>query len=192
MKKILVGTHNKGKFREISYLLSKKLKKISPLSLKIKSPRETGKNFSDNSKLKAKYFSKFVRIPVISDDSGLCIDALGGKPGIYSARWAKRYGSFRKAMQVILKKMKKKPKRSATFICSLSLKFPDKKLITVEGKIRGFISKKIMGKKGFGYDPIFIPKNSSITFAQMPKIKKIEIDHRYIAFMKMKKKINIL
>tara|TARA_X000001036_G_scaffold214330_1_gene200808 strand:- start:4190 stop:4768 length:579 start_codon:yes stop_codon:yes gene_type:complete len=192
MKKILVGTHNKGKFREISYLLSKKLKKISPLSLKIKSPRETGKNFSDNSKLKAKYFSKFVRIPVISDDSGLCIDALGGKPGIYSARWAKRYGSFRKAMQVILKKMKKKPKRSATFICSLSLKFPDKKLITVEGKIRGFISKKIMGSKGFGYDPIFIPKNSSITFAQMPKIKKIEIDHRYIAFKKMKKKINIL
>ena len=192
MKKILVGTHNKGKFREISYLLSKKLKKISPLSLKIKSPRETGKNFSDNSKLKAKYFSKFVRIPVISDDSGLCIDALGGKPGIYSARWAKRHGSFRKAMQVILKKMKKKPKRSATFICSLSLKFPDKKLITVEGKIRGFISKKIMGSKGFGYDPIFIPKNSSITFAQMPKIKKIEIDHRYIAFKKMKKKINIL
>ena len=192
MKKILVGTHNKGKFREISYLLSKKLKKIYPLSLKIKSPRETGKNFSDNSKLKAKYFSKFVRIPVISDDSGLCIDALGGKPGIYSARWAKRHGSFRKAMQVILKKMKKKPKRSATFICSLSLKFPDKKLITVEGKIRGFISKKIMGSKGFGYDPIFIPKNSSITFAQMPKIKKIEIDHRYIAFKKMKKKINIL
>ena len=187
MKKILVGTHNKGKFREISYLLSKKLKKISPLSLKIKSPRETGKNFSDNSKLKAKYFSKFVRIPVISDDSGLCIDALGGKPGIYSARWAKRHGSFRKAMQVILKKMKKKPKRSATFICSLSLKFPDKKLITVEGKIRGFISKKIMGSKGFGYDPIFIPKGKKKTFGEMKPAKKYKIDHRYFAFKKLKK-----
>ena len=106
MKKILVGTHNKGKFNEISYLLSKKIKKVSPLSLKIKSPRETGKSFSENSKLKAKYFSKFVKIPVISDDSGLCIDSLGGKPGIYSARWAKRYGSFRKAMQLILQKLK--------------------------------------------------------------------------------------
>ena len=192
MKKILVGTHNKGKFNEISYLLSKKIKKVSPLSLKIKSPRETGKSFSENSKLKAKYFSKFVKIPVISDDSGLCIDSLGGKPGIYSARWAKRYGSFRKAMQLILQKLKTKSNRSATFVCSLSLKYPDKKLITVEGRIKGFISKKIIGSKGFGYDPIFIPKNNFITFGQMSKMKKIKMDHRYKAFQKIKKKIRIL
>ena len=90
MKKILIGTHNKGKFKEISYLLSEKIKKISPIKLKIKSPNETGKTFSANSKLKAKYFSRFTKLPVISDDSGLCIKALGGKPGINSARWSEK------------------------------------------------------------------------------------------------------
>ena len=108
MKKILIGTHNKGKFKEIAYLLSKNLKKISPLSLKIKSPKETGKSFKSNSMLKVKFFSKYVNYPVISDDSGLCIEALNNKPGIYSARLAKKHGSFFKAMNFILKKMKKK------------------------------------------------------------------------------------
>ena len=108
MKKILIGTHNKGKYKEISYLISKKIKKVSPVKLKIKSPKETGKTFSANAILKANYFSKFTNLPVISDDSGLCVKALGGKPGIYSARWAKKYGSFNKAMKFILKKIKKK------------------------------------------------------------------------------------
>ena len=106
MKKILIGTHNKGKFREISYLISKKYKKISPISLKIKSPKETGQTFIANSRLKVKFFSKFVDYPVISDDSGLCIKALNQKPGVYSARLAKKHGSFLKAMKYILKKMK--------------------------------------------------------------------------------------
>ena len=110
MKKILIGTHNSGKFREIAYLLSKKYKKISPISLKIKSPKETGKSFIANSKLKVKFFSKYVKYPVISDDSGLCIKALNNRPGIYSARMAKKSGSFSKAMKLILKKMEKKKK----------------------------------------------------------------------------------
>jgi XTP/dITP diphosphohydrolase len=191
MKKILIGTHNRGKFKEISYLLSKKIIKFSPQKLKIKSPKETGKTFEENSELKAYYFSKFIKFPVISDDSGLCIKALGGKPGIYSARWAKKHGSFDKAMKFILKKMEKKLNRSATFVCSLSLKYPKKKIITVVGKIKGTISFKILGSRGFGYDPIFIPNSKSITFAQMPKIKKIKIDHRHVAFKKIKKKIKI-
>ena len=189
MKKILIGTHNKGKFKEISYLISKKIKKVSPVTLKIKSPRETGKTFSANAILKAKYFSKFTNLPVISDDSGLCIKALGGKPGIYSARWAKKYGSFNKAMKFILKKMEKKRNRSAIFICSLSLKISKEKMVTVIGKINGSISHNILGNRGFGYDPIFIPYSKSITFGQMSKFKKIKIDHRYIAFQKLKKKI---
>ena len=191
MKKILIGTHNKGKFKEISYLISKKIKKISPQKLKIKSPKETGKTFSANAVLKANYFSRFVRFPVISDDSGLCIKSLGGKPGIYSARWAKKYGSFNKAMKSILKQMKNKKNRSATFVCSLSLKYPKGKIITVTGQIKGSIAKRILGSRGFGYDPIFIPLSKSITFGQMPKAKKINIDHRYIAFKKMKRKIKI-
>ena len=192
MKKILVGTHNQGKLKEISYLISKKYKKISPSVLKIKSPRETGKTFSSNSKLKVRFFSKFVDYPVISDDSGLCIEALGNKPGIHSARLAKRKGSFLNAMKFILKRLKKKKNRSATFISNLSFKTSKGKVVTVEGRLQGEISNKILGNKGFGYDSIFIPKNSKKTFGQMSQFKKIKMDHRYIAFKKLKKKIKIL
>ena len=105
-KKILIGTHNKGKIKEISYLLSKKLKKISPFDLNIKSPKETGKSFKANSELKAKYFFKKSKIITISDDSGLCVDCLNGKPGIYSARWAKTYGDFDRARKKIIELVK--------------------------------------------------------------------------------------
>ena len=191
MKKILIGTHNKGKFREISYLISKKYKKISPISLQIKSPRETGKTFISNSRLKVKFFSKYVDYPVISDDSGLCIKALNNKPGIYSARLAKKHGSFSKAMKFILKKMKTKKNRSAFFVCSLSYLDKNGKITSVEGKLKGNISMQMRGTNGFGYDPIFIPLKKKITFGQMLKSKKIKMDHRYLAFKKLKKKIKI-
>jgi len=192
MKKILIGTHNQGKLKEISYLLSKKISKISPIKLKIKSPKETSKSFIGNAKLKANYFSKFVNIPVISDDSGVCVKALGNKPGINSARWAKKHGTFMSAMKIILKKIKNKKNRSATFVSSLCLKYPKGKIYVVEGKIKGTIAKKIKGKNGFGYDPIFIPEKEKITFGEMSKSKKINMDHRFIAFKKLKKLVNKL
>ena len=192
MKKILIGTYNKGKFREIAYLISNNIKKISPYSLKIKSPKETGKTFASNSKLKVNFFSKFVNYPVISDDSGLCVKALNNKPGIHSARLANKKGGFLQAMKFILKKLEAKKNRSAFFVCNLSYKNSEGKIISVEGKIRGKISKKIIGKKGFGYDPIFIPNNRNITFGQMTKSTKIKIDHRFKAFKKLKKKVKIL
>ena len=201
MKKIntiLIGTHNEGKFKEISYLLSKKIKKISPNFFKIKSPKETGKNFYENSRLKANYFHKKTGLTSISDDSGLVIKCLNGKPGIYSARWAKKYGSFKKAMEKIIKlvelKNKDKVKKnvSAEFVCSLSFKCLKKKIITVEGKIKGNISFKPVGVNGFGYDPIFIPLKKDITFGQMNKKLKMKMDHRFIAFSKLKKKIKTL
>ena len=150
MKKILIGTHNSGKFKEIAYLISNKFKKISPIKLKIRSPKETGKTFKSNSKLKANFFSKFVNFPVISDDSGLCIKLLNNAPGVYSSRLAKKKGGFNNAMKKILKLLRKKKnnKRKAQFICSLSIKFPKNKQITVVGKIKGSISEKIRGKKG--------------------------------------------
>jgi XTP/dITP diphosphohydrolase len=192
MKKILIGTHNKGKFKEIAYLISKKYKKMSPIPLKIKSPKEIGKTFLSNSKLKAQFFSKFVDYPVISDDSGICIKALNNIPGIYSARFAKKHGGFLKAMKFILKKLEKEKNRAATFVCSLSYKDTKNKITSVEGKIHGKISNKILGKKGFGYDPIFMPDNEKITFGQMSKLKKIKMDHRFIAFQKLKNKIKTL
>ena len=198
ISKVLIGTHNKGKFKEISCLLSKKIKKISPIVLKIKSPKETGKNFKENSILKANYFNKKTNLISLSDDSGLQVKCLNNRPGIYSARWAKKHGSFNKAMQKILvlvrkeNKLKKRKNRKATFVCCLSIKFLNKKIISVEGKINGILSEQIKGKNGFGYDSIFIPQGKKLTFGQMNKRKKMQIDHRYIAFKKLKKKIKIL
>ena len=105
---LLIGTHNDGKFREISKLVRKNIYKISPKTLKIKAPKETGKTFKSNSELKANYFYKKTKIASLSDDSGLEIFALNKKPGIFSARWARKSGSFEKAMKKILKKLKKK------------------------------------------------------------------------------------
>ena len=198
IKEVLIGTHNKGKIKEISYLLNKKIKKITPFQLNIKSPRETGKSFKSNSELKAKYFFKKSKLFTISDDSGLCIDCLNGNPGIYSARWAKRHGSFKQAMMKIIETIKNKNKDKkikntrAKFVCSLTFSFSAVKKITTIGIIYGNISEKILGKKGFGYDPIFIPRGRKITFGQMNKKKKILMDHRFLAFKKLKKKINIL
>ena len=188
---ILIGTHNDGKFKEISKLLSKKIKKISPKSLRIKAPKETGKTFRSNSELKANYFFKKSKLISLSDDSGLEIYALEKKPGIYSARWAKRSGSFKKAMIKILEKIKNKKSRKARFICSLSIRLNKKKVITSVGIIGGHISFKILGNKGFGYDPIFIPNNSKFTFGQISVRKKMKIDHRSIAFKKLRRKLKL-
>ena len=191
MKKILIGTHNKGKFKEIAYLLPKKYKKISPSEFKINSPKETGKSFLSNAKIKVKFFSKFVDCAVISDDSGLCIKALKNRPGIYSARLARKHGSFLNAMKFILKSIKKKKDRSASFVCSLSYKNEEGIITTVQGVLKGKISTKIKGQKGFGYDPIFIPQGKTITFGQMSRSKKMKMDHRFLAYKKLQKKIKI-
>ena len=191
IKKILIGTHNDGKFREISDLLPKKITKISPVSLNIESPIENGKTFKENSELKANFFCKKSNSITLSDDSGLSIDCLNGEPGILSARWAKEFGSFDNAMTEILKKVKKVNKgTSAQFICSLTIQWPDGKKISEIGKINGNISPK-NGSNGFGYDPIFIPEGYSKTFAEMNYKEKLSIDHRYIAYKKLEKKIKI-
>ena len=188
---LLIGTHNDGKFREISKLINKKINKISPKNLKIKAPKETGTTFKSNSELKANFFYKKSKMISLSDDSGLEIMVLNKKPGIYSARWAKKSGSFKKAMMSILKKIKYKKNRKARFVCSLSIKLNKKKTITSVGVVNGNISYKMLGTKGFGYDPIFIPNKSKITFGQMNISKKMRIDHRSIAFLKLKKKLKL-
>lgn len=187
--KILIGTHNAGKFREISDLLPPEIVKISPNSLKIESPDETGKTFSDNSLLKAKFFCEKSKLVTLSDDSGLEIECLNNQPGIYSARWAEQFGGFDNAMNEILKKVRETNKGTkARFISSLTIYWENKKFITEVGKIEGNISEK-KGLNGFGYDPIFIPDGYSQTFAEMDYKKKLFIDHRYIAYKKLEKKI---
>ena len=189
INKILIGTHNKGKFKEISDLLPRNVVKISPLNLGIESPEETGKTFSENSLLKAKFFYEKSNIVTLSDDSGLEIECLDNQPGIYSARWAKDFGGFDNAMTEILKKVKKANKGTkARFISSLTIYWENKKFITEVGKIEGHISEK-KGLNGFGYDPIFVPNGYSKTFAEMDYKKKLLIDHRYIAYKKLEERI---
>ena len=191
--KLIVGTNNKGKLREIRDLLPKKLKIYSPSDFNIKSPVENGKTFKENSLIKAKYFSKKTKMICLSDDSGLEIDILNGYPGIYSARWSGKKGNFTKAMNKIFKELNKKSKNwkqkkiKARFICALTIYGMNKRIISSIGKIEGLISNSIKGKNGFGYDPIFIPKGKKITFGEMKSSLKHKIDHRFKAFKKIKK-----
>ena len=191
--KLLVGTNNKGKLKEIRDLLPKNLKIYSPSNFKIKSPIENGKNFEENSLIKAKYFSKKLKMTCLSDDSGLEIDILEKNPGIYSARWAGKKGNFIKAMNRVFKELDKKDKNwkskkiKARFVCALTIYGLNKKIIKSIGKVEGYISTSLRGKNGFGYDPIFIPRGKKITFAEMKPSQKHKIDHRFKAFKKIKK-----
>ena len=191
--KLLLGTNNKGKLKEITDLLPKNLEIYSTGDLNIKSPTENGKSFEENSLIKARYFSKKAKMICLSDDSGLEIDVLGGNPGIYSARWGGKKGNFVKAMNRVFKELYKKNKNwksekiKARFVCVLTIYGPNQKTINSIGKIEGFISDSIKGKNGFGYDPIFIPRGKKITFGEMKPSQKYKIDHRFNAFKKIKK-----
>ena len=193
ISKLLIGTNNKGKYKEIKDLLPKYIKTHSTSEFKLKSPREDGSTFEENSIIKSKHFSKKTRLICLADDSGLEIDILNKSPGIYSARWGGRKGDFKKAINRVYKELSKKDKNwkykkvKARFICSLSICYLDKKIASVLGKVEGYISTKPKGKNGFGYDPIFIPKNKRKTFGEMSSLQKYKIDHRFVAFKKIKK-----
>ena len=191
--KLLIGTNNKGKYKEITGLLPKHIKTYSISEFKLKSPREDAQTFVENSIIKSKHFSKKTRLICLADDSGLEIDILDKNPGIYSARWGGKSGDFKKAINRVYRELSKKDKNwkhkkvKARFICALSICYLDKKIASVLGKVEGYISTKPKGKNGFGYDPIFIPKNRRKTFGEMSSLQKYKIDHRFNAFKKIKK-----
>jgi XTP/dITP diphosphohydrolase len=193
ISKLLIGTNNKGKFKEIRDLLPKYIKTHSTSEFKLKSPREDGQTFKENSIIKSKYFSKKTKLICLADDSGLEIDILDKSPGIYSARWGGKKGDFKKAINKVYKELSKKDKNwkhkkiKARFICALSISYLDKKIASVLGKVEGYISVNPKGENGFGYDPIFIPKNKRKTFGEMSSLQKYKIDHRFVAFKKIKK-----
>ena len=193
IKKIVIGTNNKGKLKEIRDLLPKNIKTLSISKLKIKSPRENGKTFKENSLIKSKYFSKITDLMCLADDSGLEIDILNKRPGIYSSRWGGKNSDFGKAIKKVYRELNKKNKDwkkrkiKARFVCALSICYLNKKIACVIGSVEGSISEKPKGKNGFGYDPIFIPKNKNKTFGEMKPSQKYKLDHRYKAFKKIKK-----
>jgi len=196
MKKItnlLIGTNNRGKFREIRELLPKYIKILSTSDFNLKSPKENGASFEENSLIKSKYFSNKTKLICLADDSGLEIDLLDRAPGIYSARWAGKDGNFSKAIKKVYKELTKKDRKwkskkiKARFVCALSISSLNKKIVCVRGKVEGIISLKPKGKNGFGYDSIFIPIKEKKTFGEMSPSKKYKIDHRFQAFKKIKK-----
>ena len=193
INRLLIGTNNEGKLREIKNLLPKNIKIHSTSEFNLKSPIENGKTFKENSLIKSKYFSKKTGLICLADDSGLEIDFLDKNPGIYSARWGGKSGDFSKAIKKVYKELKKKDKNwknrkiKARFVCALSLCYLEKIIACVQGTVEGRISKQSRGKNGFGYDPIFIPKNKIKTFAELLPKDKYKIDHRFVAFKKIKK-----
>ena len=192
IKEIIIGTNNEGKYKEICDLLPNKLKKYSPKDFNLISPDETGKTFKKNSYIKASYFSKKTNLICLSDDSGLEINLLKGKPGIYSSRWSGEKNNFDLAIKKVFKEMKAIKKdwinhNSAQFICCMTIFWPNGKSYSSLGVVKGKISATKRGKSGFGYDPIFIPKGFNQTFAEMKPKLKMSIDHRFKAFTKIKK-----
>ena len=191
--KILIGTNNYGKLKEMKDLLPKSTKVYSTKNFKMKSPVENGSSFSENSLIKAKFFSKKTNMICLADDSGLEIDILKGAPGIYSSRWAGKNNNFNMAIKKVFKKINeidknwKLKKIKCRFVCALTIYWPGGKKVKSIGKIEGHISNIKKGKNGFGYDPIFIPSKKKITFGQMKPKNKYKIDHRFRAFKKIKK-----
>ena len=189
LKAILIATNNPGKLKEIRDLLPKKIKIYKPQDFNIKEPRENGKTFQSNAKIKSLYCAKLSKMVSISDDSGLEVKYLDNQPGIYSARWAGKTKDFKIAIKKVEKKLinKKKQSSPANFTCCISIAFPSGKTFEFLGKVFGKVSFPPRGKKGFGYDPIFIPKGRIKTFAELKPEIKNKISHRYQAFKKIKK-----
>ena len=193
IKHLLIGSNNAGKVREIKQLLPKYINVLSIMDYKLKSPKEDGKTFLQNSYIKSKYFSKKTGKICLADDSGLEIDVLNKKPGIFSARWGGRKNNFNLAIKRVFKELDKvdknwrKKKIKARFICALTIYGPNIKKIHSIGKVEGKISAKKIGKNGFGYDPIFIHRGKKKTFGEMKFKNKFKIDHRAKAFIKIKK-----
>ena len=192
IEEIIIGTNNQGKYKEICDLLPNKVKKHSPKEFNILTPAETGKSFEKNSYIKASYFSKKTNFICLSDDSGLEINLLKNKPGIYSSRWSGNKNDFNLAIRKVFKEMRNikkdwKNNNLARFVCCLTLFWPNGKSYFAKGVVKGKISVTKRGKHGFGYDPIFIPDGYNQTFGEMKPKLKMSIDHRFKAFAKIEK-----
>ena len=184
--KIIIASHNEGKINEFKTLLADyNLKIITSNDVGIKDVKETGGSFQENSLIKVKSIpDKYI---AISDDSGLSVNSLGGKPGIYSSRFQKNCGGWFEAMKRIYSNVKRKKIKdfSAKFTCCLSIKFSKDLVYSYLGEVNGKIVWPPKGKNGFGYDPFFIPDGHEKTFAEMAHSDKIFIDHRSIALKKL-------
>lgn len=186
--RLVVASHNPGKVREIGDLLAPfGIEAVSAGELGLPEPEETGATFRDNAELKALAAARAASLPALADDSGLCVDALNGAPGIYSARWAGPTKDFDFAMEKLRRGMLETGPvdTRAHFICGLALAWPDGHVEYFEGRVDGELVWPPRGQKGFGYDPIFVADGHDITFGEMEPEKKHGISHRAHAFRQL-------
>ena len=194
--KLVIASHNKGKLREIGALLEPfGIETVPAGALGVPEPEETGISFVANAELKARFSADLTGLPALADDSGLCVEALGGEPGIFSARWAEREdGSrdFANGMRRVhdrLVEQGPEAGRDAHFVCALSIAWPDGHVETFEGRVDGILVWPPRGERGFGYDPIFQPLGHDISFGEMDPAAKHAMSHRADAFARLVKAV---
>ena len=184
--RLVIASHNQGKLGEIAGLLRPfGITPISAGELSLAEPEESGATFEANAELKALAAASASGLPALADDSGVVIPALGGAPGIYSARWAGPDKDFRRAMALVEERLTGKSDRRARFVAVLSLAWPDGRIETFRGEVEGELVFPPRGNRGFGYDPIFVPNGESETFGEMDPVKKHALSHRARAFTKL-------
>lgn len=187
IEKLVVASHNQGKIDEIKRMMAPfKVDVVSARDLELPDVEETGTTFRENAALKANQLSEISGLPCLADDSGLCVDALGGKPGVYSARYAGPERDFDRAMEYLIEELRNSGSNdwSAHFSCVLALKIPGRECRFFEGKVEGEIVSEKSGHNGFGFDPIFKPHGFDKTFANFTAEEKAKISHRGRAFEK--------
>lgn len=186
---LVVATHNKGKLRELEKMFAGRVAKLSSAADHgVESPPETGTTFLENALIKARTVAKKTGKPALADDSGICISALDGDPGVYAADWAEEEGKprdFGRAMRRVHEEMGNNPDKKAYFVSCLVLAWPDGHYEAAEGYAHGTITWPPRGDKGFGYDPIFIPNGDMRTYGEMEPAEKDSTSHRADAFAKM-------
>lgn len=184
--RLIIASHNPGKVREIGELLEPYgVAVVSAADLDLPEPDETGETFAANARLKAEAAAQAGNLPALADDSGFAVAALGGAPGIYSARWAGPDKDFGKAMATVEEMLRGSEDRSARFVCALALSWPDGDTEVFEGTVAGSVTWPPRGDKGFGYDPVFVPDGHERTFAEMEPAEKHAMSHRADAFDKL-------
>ena len=186
--RLVIASHNMGKVREITELFSALgIMVIGAGELELEEPEETGTSFIENAELKAKLAAQSANMPALADDSGLTVRALGGAPGVYSARWAGADKDFDAAMKRVADAvlMAGSTDRHCEFVCALSLAWPDGHCESFEGRVAGTVTWPQRGENGFGYDAIFTPLGHALTFAEMEPETKHAMSHRADAFQQL-------
>jgi XTP/dITP diphosphohydrolase len=186
--RIVAATHNPGKVRELAALMEGRVEMIAAGDLGLPEPEETEQTFAGNALVKARAAADAAGMIALADDSGLCVAALDGAPGIYSARWAGPARDFRHAMALVERRLEEAANRdpAAWFISALAVAWPEGPAVVVEGRVDGALTFPPRGDNGFGYDPIFIPEGESRIFGEMAPAQKEQLNHRARAFAKLK------